>query len=259
MTEPAWRHADAAAEPDAVLENNGKLDMETAHFTVPKSWIRKAPNPMLAGRISPSRRPKATKMDGRLTVSQAGGTAGRQHRPLEGAVRQEVGQGKPEDHRRRRGQDHARRFRGHVRRLARHDGAAVTRPDYRMLGAIFQVPTATGCTSSSATGREDDHRPGRRNQGIPRRSRWTSQSNHHTLAKSHGLRGLHDSRLRSQSADVLLRDHHGLRPGLQALPGFGAGDIPTPSNSARNKASSCCRRSPSFPSGRWSCSPAAIR
>ena len=57
---------------------------------------------------SPSPRPKATKTDGRLTVSQAGGTAGRQHRPLEEAVRREAGQGKQGDHRCRRDQDHAR-------------------------------------------------------------------------------------------------------------------------------------------------------
>ena len=38
-----------------------------------------------------------------------------------------------------------------------------------------------------------------------------------------------------------------------------AQENPDPGSSARNKASSCCRKWPSSPSGRWSCSPAATR
>jgi len=58
---------------DEVLENNGKLDVGDVHWTVPKSWIRKAPNSMLKAEFAI---PKAEgdNMDGRLTVSQAGGS-----------------------------------------------------------------------------------------------------------------------------------------------------------------------------------------
>jgi len=59
---------------DEVLENNGKLDLAALHWTVPKSWIRKTPsNGMLLAEFAI---PKAEgdSMDARLTVSQAGGS-----------------------------------------------------------------------------------------------------------------------------------------------------------------------------------------
>ena len=62
-----------AGESEAKLENTGKLDIETVHFTVPKSWVRKAPNPMLLAEFAIPRA-EGDKDDGRLTVSQAGGT-----------------------------------------------------------------------------------------------------------------------------------------------------------------------------------------
>src|SRR5208337_466952 len=58
---------------DEVLENNGKLDLETVHLTVPKSWIRKAPNSMLLAEFAIPHA-EGDSMDGRLTVSQAGGS-----------------------------------------------------------------------------------------------------------------------------------------------------------------------------------------
>ncbi len=54
------------------LENDGSLDIGPLHWTVPKTWVRKAPG-MVAAEYSV---PKADgdKQDARLTVSQFGGT-----------------------------------------------------------------------------------------------------------------------------------------------------------------------------------------
>ncbi len=66
-----------AAMPDGAaaqtVENDGKLDLDTMHFTVPKAWIPKPHSQMLLAEFAV---PKAEgdEQDGRLTVSQAGGT-----------------------------------------------------------------------------------------------------------------------------------------------------------------------------------------
>ena len=59
--------------PQTKVDNNGKLDIDTIHFTVPKSWIPKAHSQMLQAEFAI---PKAEgdKEDGRLTVSHLGGT-----------------------------------------------------------------------------------------------------------------------------------------------------------------------------------------
>ena len=218
--EPAWRHADARGGGDAEMENTGKLDIETVHFTVPKAWIRKAPKmPNIIQAEYAIPKAEGDKEDGRLTVSHGSAATWK--------TTSTAGKGSSARSRTRKTRKPSTpvgsRSCSLISRarsgLARHDdaGPAVSRPDYRMLGAIFQVPGDDATALRQVLrAEEDDHRPCRRNQGIPpARSRWIS---------NHGLRGLHDSRLRSQSADVLLRDDHGLRPGLQALPGLRAGE-----------------------------------
>ena len=62
-----------AGASGAVMENDGKLDLDSAHWTVPKAWVRKSPGPMLLAEYAV---PKAEgdSAEGRLTVSQLGGT-----------------------------------------------------------------------------------------------------------------------------------------------------------------------------------------
>jgi hypothetical protein len=126
------------ASADEPLENNGKLDIETVHLAVPKLWVRKAANPMLKAEYAV---PKADgdKMDGRLTVSQAGGSL----------------------------EDNLNRWKGQFSKLDKEHqdtvdvggikvtlvdfsgtyedsrgpmmGPAVSRPDYRLLGGIFEA------------------------------------------------------------------------------------------------------------------------
>ena len=54
-------------------------------------------------------------------------------------------------------------------------------------------------------------------------------------------------RLRRQPADVLLRGHAGLRPGVQALPGVGPGDSRTRTSFRPSRRRPCSIRSPAFP------------
>ena len=126
----------------AQIENTGKLDIENLHFSVPKAWIRKAPNAMLQAEFAI---PKAEgdQEDGRLTVSHLGGT-------LEDNVdrwKKQFGD-KPEKSNEENLAaggikimlvDLAGTF-SDSRGPMMGAGAAVARPDYRMLGAIFQVP-----------------------------------------------------------------------------------------------------------------------
>ncbi|MGO9109217.1 MAG: hypothetical protein ACLP9L_08295 [Thermoguttaceae bacterium] len=127
---------------DTKLENNGKLDIETVHFSVPKSWIPKSHSQMLKAEFAI---PKAEgdKEDGRLTVTHLGGS-------LEENVKRWKGQfGDKLDKENEETIDA-----GGVkitlvdltgtfedsRAPMMASGPAVSRPDYRMLGAIFQVP-----------------------------------------------------------------------------------------------------------------------
>ncbi len=60
---------------DAKMENTGKLDIETVHFTVPKAWIRKAPKmPNIIQAEYAIPKAEGDKEDGRLTVSVANGS-----------------------------------------------------------------------------------------------------------------------------------------------------------------------------------------
>jgi len=135
----------AGGGSDAELDNNGKLDIETVHFTVPKSWVRKSP--MMPDIIQAEYRitkAEGDKADGRLTVSMAGGT-------LDSNVTRWKGQFSKLD---KEGQE-----------TIDADGVKITlvdlagtfddsamgpmapptsRPDYRMFGAIFQLPGERG-------------------------------------------------------------------------------------------------------------------
>ena len=127
----------ATSAKDEVLENDGKLDLETAHWTVPKSWIRKAPNSMLLAEYAIPRA-EGDKMDGRLTVSQAGGTLedniyrwkGQFSKKLDKEVQKTIDVGGVKvtlvD------------FSGTFDDSRGMMGPTVTRPDYRLLGAIFE-------------------------------------------------------------------------------------------------------------------------
>jgi hypothetical protein len=123
---------------DEPLENNGTLDMETVHFTVPKSWTRKAANPMLKAEYAI---PKAEgdKADGRFTVSQAGGS-------LEDNITRWKGQFSKLD------KEHQETIDVGGIKVTLLDysgtyedsrgpmmGSAVSRPDYRLLGGIFEA------------------------------------------------------------------------------------------------------------------------
>ena len=56
------------------LENNGKLDLDTAHWTVPKAWIHKPPKSMMLQAEYGIPAVTGDKDGGRLTISRAGGT-----------------------------------------------------------------------------------------------------------------------------------------------------------------------------------------
>jgi hypothetical protein len=128
------------ASADEPSENNGKLDIEVVHLTVPKSWVRKAANPMLKAEYAV---PKAEgdKMDGRLTVSQAGGS-------LESNLDRWKGQFSKLDKEHQDTVDIGGikitlvDFSGTYedsRGPMMGAGSAVSRPDYRLIGGIFEA------------------------------------------------------------------------------------------------------------------------
>lgn len=127
----------------AKLENNGKLDIDTVHFTVPKSWIAKAHSAMLQAEYGVPRA-EGDKEDGRLTVSQLGGT-------LEENVarwKQQFGE-KPEKENEETIDVGGIKivvvdFSGTYNDSRGMMGPTVARPDYRLLGAIFQIPGEEG-------------------------------------------------------------------------------------------------------------------
>ena len=100
---------------DKILENNGKLDLDTAHWTVPKSWIRKTPKSMMLQAEYGIPKAACDKDDGRLTISRAGGSVDENIARWKGQFSKKLD---------KESQDHARRSHRYVRRLARHDGAA---------------------------------------------------------------------------------------------------------------------------------------
>ena len=137
----------AGGGADKVIENDGKLDIDTVHFTVPKAWIRKAPKPSsMVPILAEYGIPKAEgdKADGRLTVTRAGGS-------LESNIDRWKGQF---------GTDKANQetidaggikitlvdLAGTFNDSMGPFAPAVERPDYRMQGAVFQLPDDTMLT-----------------------------------------------------------------------------------------------------------------
>ena len=119
------------------IENDGKLDAGAAHWSVPKSWVRKQPKMSMI--LAEYGIPKAEgdKEDGRLTVTQAGGS-------LEGNIARWKGQvdGKPEEQKQETVNAGGIEV-SCVDLTGTYDdqmGRAGPRGDYRLLGAAFQLP-----------------------------------------------------------------------------------------------------------------------
>jgi hypothetical protein len=136
----------SGGDADTKLEN-GQLDLDPVHFTVPKSWIPK-PHSQMPGMQAEFAIPHAEgdKEDGRLTVSHFGGT-------LEDNLarwKKQFGD-KPETQNEETLDaggikilliDFAGTF-SESRGPMMMAGKSVSHPDYRMLGAVFQVPGDT--------------------------------------------------------------------------------------------------------------------
>jgi hypothetical protein len=124
--------------PDTVIENDGKLDLETAHWTAPKTWVRKSPGMMLLAEYAV---PKAEgdKQDGRLTVSQLGGG-------VEGNIDRWKGQFSKLDKQNQETFDLDKLkvtlvdLSGVYNDSRGMMGPSVARSGYRMLGAVVEVP-----------------------------------------------------------------------------------------------------------------------
>ncbi len=71
--------------PTNPLEDSGTLDVDTAHWTVPKSWVRKTPKSTLLQAEYAIPKSEGDKADGRLTVSQS-------HGPLDANIARWEGQ-----------------------------------------------------------------------------------------------------------------------------------------------------------------------
>lgn len=129
---------------DEALENNGKLDLDTAHWTVPKSWIRKTPkSPILQAEYGV---PKAEgdKDDGRLTISQARGSVEDNIARWKSQFSKKLDQEKQETIDANGVKVTLVDLTGTFDDARGMMGPTITRPDYRMLGAIFQVPGEEG-------------------------------------------------------------------------------------------------------------------
>ena len=123
------------------VENDGKLDVGTVHWTVPKSWLRKQPNMMLKAEYAIPHA-EGDKQDGRVTVSQVGGS-------IEGNLARwrKQFQDKPsKEHQETIDVDGAKitllDLAGTFDDPGNMTAAPVTRPDYRMFGAAVEVPGA---------------------------------------------------------------------------------------------------------------------
>ena len=122
--------------------SNGKLDLETVHFTVPKSWVPKSHSAMMLAEFAVPRA-DGDKEDGRLTVSQFGGTVENNVDRWKGQFSKlDKGQGETLD----AGgiKITVADFTGTYEDSRGMMGSAVTRPDYRLLGGIFQLPNQDG-------------------------------------------------------------------------------------------------------------------
>jgi hypothetical protein len=138
MTDPHAGMNLPASAPESVIENDGKLDVDSAHWTAPKTWIRKSPSMMLLAEYAV---PKAEgdKEDGRLTVSQLGGG-------VESNIDRWKGQFEKLD------KQNQETFELGKLKVTQVDlsgtyqdsrgmmGPTTTRSDYRMIGAVVEVP-----------------------------------------------------------------------------------------------------------------------
>jgi hypothetical protein len=138
MTNPHGGMQMPGQSPAAVLENDGKLDLDTAHWTVPKTWVRKGPGMMLLAEYAVPKS-EGDKEDGRLTVSQAGGS-------VESNLERWKGQFAKLD---KQNQESIELDKLKVTLIDLSGtfndsrgmmGPSVTRPDYRMLAAIVEMP-----------------------------------------------------------------------------------------------------------------------
>jgi hypothetical protein len=129
----------AGGGAEATMENNGKLDLETLHWTVPKTWTRRSPRSGFI--LAEYGLPKAEgdKDDGRLTVSSAGGS-------IDDNVTRWRGQfGEKPDKEAKEAVDAGGvkvtlvDFSGTFHDSRGPMAPTVERPDYRMLGAIFEM------------------------------------------------------------------------------------------------------------------------
>jgi hypothetical protein len=126
---------ETSSEP---MENDGKLDLDSAHWTVPKTWIRKSPGPMLLAEYAIPKA-EADKENGRLTVMQAGGS-------VENNVDRWKGQFSKLEKQKQETFDIGKvkitfvDFSGTFNESRGMMGPSVTRPNYRMLAAIAEVP-----------------------------------------------------------------------------------------------------------------------
>ncbi len=122
------------AAADTVIENDGKLDVETAHWTVPKAWVRKSPGMMLLAEYA-----VGDAADGRLTVSQLGGG-------VEGNIDRWKGQFSKLDKQNQETFDLDKLkvtlvdLSGVYNDSRGMMGPSVARNGYRMLGAVVEVP-----------------------------------------------------------------------------------------------------------------------
>jgi hypothetical protein len=130
----------SASGTGKILENNGKLDLDTVHWTVPKSWIRKTPKSMFLQAEYGIPKAAGDKDDGRLTISSAGGSVDENIARWKGQFSKKL------DKESRETVDAGGVKFTLVDLTGTFDdsrgmmGPSVTRPDYRMLGAIFQIP-----------------------------------------------------------------------------------------------------------------------
>jgi hypothetical protein len=128
--------SEGSSEP---LENDGKLDLGSLHWTVPKTWIRKAPGMMVQAEYAV---PKAEgdKDNGRLTVSLAGGT-------VESNLDRWKGQFSPLD---KQSQETIEVDKVKITIVdlsgsyAGMPGSGGPHADYRMIGAVAEIPGDRG-------------------------------------------------------------------------------------------------------------------
>jgi hypothetical protein len=122
---------------DVVAGNDGKLDVDSVHWTVPKSWVRKQPNAVLKAEYAIPHAEGDTE-DGRVTVSQVGNTIEsnlarwkKQFRNKPSKQNQEsIGPAKVT----------VLELAGTFDDPGNMMSAPVTRPGYRMIGAAVEVP-----------------------------------------------------------------------------------------------------------------------